>query len=99
MKRPIRAIIAGLLVAIAAALVFAIVSLSDWGGRIETLLLVFGDRVWVTLDTGRPRLLLLLVAPAVILLGALSLYLRRSDKQTLPPKPNHAEPDDVPQST
>ena len=51
--------------------------LYGWGGRIEALLLVFGDRVWVTLNAGRPRVLFLLLIPGVFLGAALSLYARR----------------------
>jgi hypothetical protein len=43
----------------------------------EVALLVFGDRVWVTLDAGHPRVWFLLLIPGVFLAGALSLYARR----------------------
>ena len=77
MKRRFRVVAIGLLVSLAAALVLGIVLLYGWGGRIEALLLVFGDRVWVTLDAGRPRVLFLLLIPGVFLGAALSLYARR----------------------
>jgi hypothetical protein len=77
MKRRSRIVAAGLLVCLAAALVLGIVSLQGWGGRIETMLMVFGDRVWVTLDSGRPRVWLLLLIPGVFLASALSLCARR----------------------
>ena len=79
-KRPtrrFRVVATGLLLSIAAALVVGIVSLHDWGGRMEVLLLVFGDRVWVTLDAGHPRVWLLLLIPGIFLGAALSLYARR----------------------
>ncbi len=78
MKRAFRIVATGLLISLATALVVGIVLLHDWGGRIETILMVFGDRVWVTLDAGRPRILLLLVVPGVLLGAAISLYVRRS---------------------
>jgi hypothetical protein len=76
-KRRYRVVATGLLVSLAAALVLGIVSLHDWGGRIEMKLLVFGDFVWVTVDSGNPRVWLLLLIPGVLLAGALSLYARR----------------------
>ena len=51
--------------------------LYSWDGRVEALLLVFGDRVWVTVDAGRPRVLLLMTLPGVLFWAAFSLYLRR----------------------
>jgi H+/Cl- antiporter ClcA len=77
MKRRPRLVATGLLVFLAAALILGIVLLHDWGGRIEAMLLVFGDRVWVTLDSGRPRLWFLLLIPGVFLAAAFSLYRRR----------------------
>ena len=78
MKRRSRIVVTGLLVSLAVALGLGIVLLHDWGGRIEAMLLVFGDHVWVTVDTGRPRVLLLLLAPGVFLAAALSLQAWRS---------------------
>ena len=43
----------------------------------EAILLIFGDRVWITLDAGRPRVLFLLLIPGVLLGAALSLHARR----------------------
>jgi hypothetical protein len=80
MKRRFRAVAIGLLVALAAALVVGIFLLHGWGGRMEVLLLVFGDRVWVTLDAGRARILVLLLIPGVFLGAALALYARRSKR-------------------
>ena len=77
MKRRARVVAAGLLVSLSAALVLGIVLLHDWGGHIEAALLVFGDRVWVTLDAGRPRVFVLLLIPGVFLAATLSLYARR----------------------
>ena len=67
----------GLLVSVAAALVVGIIVLQDWGGRIETMLIICGDRVWLTLDAGRPRILLLLLIPAIFLGAAVSLHVGR----------------------
>ena len=77
MKRRSRVVATGLLVSLAVALVLGIVSLHGWGGRMEVMLLVFGDRVWVTLDFGSPRVWFLLLIPGVLLAAALSLYARR----------------------
>jgi hypothetical protein len=67
----------GLLVSVAAALVVGIIMLQDWGGRIETMLIIYGDRVWLSLDAGRPRILLLLLIPAIFLGAAVSLHAGR----------------------
>ncbi len=77
MKRRSRIVVTGLLVSLAVALTLGIVSLHGWGGRTEIALLVSGDRVWVTLDAGNPRVWLLLLIPGVLLAAALSLYARR----------------------
>ena len=61
MKRVFRIVVAILLVCLASALAMGITSLYEWGGRIETVLLVFGERVWVTLDASRLRFLFLLL--------------------------------------
>jgi hypothetical protein len=78
MKRLARVVAKGLLLLLVAALVYEIVSLHDWGGRIEAALLVFGDRVWVTVDAGRPHFLALLLIPCVLLGAAFSLRAWRS---------------------
>ena len=79
MKRRSRIVATGLLVSLAVVLVLGIVSMHGWGGRMEIILMVFGDRVWVTLDAGSPRTWLLLLIPGVLLAAALSLYARRGD--------------------
>ena len=73
MKRRSRVVATSLLVSLAVALVVGIVSLHGWGGRIETVMMVFGDRLYVTLDVGRPRFLSLLLTPGLFLSAALSL--------------------------
>lgn len=77
MMRLLRIISSGLLICLALALFWGIFSLWSWGGRIETALMVFGDPLWVSLDGGRPRILLLLLVPGVFLGAALSLLARR----------------------
>ncbi len=67
-----------MLVLLATALVVGIVYLHGWGGQVEAQLMVFGDQVWVTLDTGRPRVFLLMTLPGVLLAAAFSFYPRRS---------------------
>jgi hypothetical protein len=80
MKRGFRILGTGLLVSLAAVLVAGIVSLHDWGGRIETLMMVFGDRVWVTIDVGRPRFWCVLLIPGAMVGAALSLRAWRPDE-------------------
>jgi hypothetical protein len=80
MKRRFRIVATGLLVSLAAALVVGIVLLHGWGGHVEVSLMVFGDRVWVTVDAGRPRIWLLLFTPGVFFGAALWLHARRSGK-------------------
>jgi len=70
----LRSLIAGLLVLLAIALVAGIVSLHDWGGRIEAQLMVFGDLVWVTFDAGLPRVFFLMTLPGTLLAIAVSLF-------------------------
>jgi H+/Cl- antiporter ClcA len=77
MKRRSRVVSASLLVFLTIALVVGIVSLYRWGGGLEAMLIVFGDRVWVTLDARNPRVWFLLLIPGVLLATALSLYVRR----------------------
>ncbi len=68
------------LVSLATTLVYWIVSIYGWGGQVKTLLLVFGDRVWVTFDAGRPRVFLLMIVPALLFFGAYSLARRWRDE-------------------
>jgi hypothetical protein len=44
----------------------------DWGGRIESALVVFRKPVFVELDGARPRIWLLFSLPALLLAGAIS---------------------------
>ena len=78
MKPRTRIAAVSFLVLLATAFALGIGFLITWGGRVEALLLVFGDRVWVTVDAGRPRVFLLLTLPGVLFWAAYSVYLRRS---------------------
>lgn len=80
MKRVLRVVASVLLVSLAVALGLGIVSMYDWGGRIETILLVFGDPVWVTIDVARPRFLVLLLIPGIFAGAALSLHAWRASE-------------------
>jgi hypothetical protein len=77
MKRSLRIGAALLFISLAAALVLGIVLVHSWGWRMEVLLRVFGDPVWVTLDAGRPAVWLLLLVPGLLLAAARSLFRRR----------------------
>ncbi len=61
------------LLVLAAAFFGLIGVLIDWGGRIESTLLVHGKPVFVVLDAGRPRIWLLFSLPAVLVAGALAV--------------------------
>ena len=74
----LRIVAMGLLVSLAIALVLVIVWMNRVGGGMEAMLMVFGDPVWVTLDSGHPRVWLLLLIPGVFLGAAFSLRPRRS---------------------
>jgi len=73
MKRLFSVVATILLVSLAVWLAHGIVSLYDWGGRIEAIMMIFGDRVFVTLNVGRPRFLSLLLTPGLFVAAALSL--------------------------
>jgi hypothetical protein len=77
MMRALRIVAMALLVSLAIAFVLGIVWLNRWGGGMEAMLMVFGDPVWVTLDSGHPRVWLLLLIPGVFLGAAFSLRPRR----------------------
>ena len=54
--------------------------LVHWGGRIESILLVFGKPVFVTLDAGRPRIWLLFSLPLALVAAAFATRKRRDSK-------------------
>jgi hypothetical protein len=59
---------------ILAAVFFALfVVLIAWGGRIEASFLVLGEPLYLVLDSRVPRVLLILVLPVALGLGALSV--------------------------
>jgi hypothetical protein len=75
MNRILRLVLAIVVLCLAGLLIYWILALHGWGGRVETQLLVFGDRVWLTFDAGRPRLLVLILIP--VLLGWMAVGLWR----------------------
>ncbi len=70
MARKRLTLISWLLLALALPFFGLIGVLVQWGGRIESTLLVFGKPVFVTLDAGRPRIWLLFAIPLVLVAGA-----------------------------
>ncbi len=48
-----------------------------WGGRIESILLVHGEPVFVVVDAGRPRIAFLLTLPVALVAGALAARKQR----------------------
>jgi hypothetical protein len=81
MMRVFRFVTIALLVVLAVAFGAGIFYLQDWGGSIESILVIFGDKVWVSIDAGRPRIALLYLLPAVLLWAAFSLYTARRGAQ------------------
>ena len=73
MMRAIRIAATILFLTLAGALILGIFHAHGWGGRMEVLLSVFGKPVWVALDTGRPRFLILLLVPGIFLASAYAL--------------------------
>jgi hypothetical protein len=51
-----------------------------WGGRIESVLLVHGEPVFVVVDAGRPRVVLLFSLPTLLMAGALAARKARGPK-------------------
>ncbi len=54
--------------------------LIHWGGQIEATLMVYGEPVFVVLDAGRTRIVLVLILP-VALVGAARATRRRREPQ------------------
>ncbi len=54
--------------------------LIDWGGRIEATLLVRGEPVFIVVDAGRPRIVLLLTLPVALVASALATRKQRESK-------------------
>ena len=73
-------LISWLLLVLAVAFFGLIGVLVQWGGRIESILLVFGKPVFVTLDAGRPRIWLLFSLPLALVAGALATRKLRDPK-------------------
>ncbi len=55
--------------------------LIHWGGRIEATLLVFGDPVFVAIDAGRQRIVLVLSLPIALVVAALATRKERAPKR------------------
>ena len=70
-------LVSWLLLVLAVAFFGLIGVLIHWGGRIEATLLVHGEPVFVTLDAGRPRIVLLLTLPIALVAAALTTRKRR----------------------
>jgi len=68
------------LLALAAGFFGLIGVLIDWGGRIEAILLIFGDPVYVALDAGRSRIVLLYTLPIALVAGAIATRKERAPK-------------------
>jgi hypothetical protein len=85
MKDRQRTFVSALLFTLAAVFLALLVVLIAWGGRIEATFLVLGKPVFLVLDSRLPRVLLLLVPPMVLGLGALSVRAGRHSPSESPP--------------
>jgi len=65
------------LIALAAAFFGLIGVLTNWGGRIEATLMVYGKPVLVVVDAGRPRIVLLFSLPVLLAAGAIATRKQR----------------------
>ena len=74
-----RTLVSALLLGTAAVCVGLVALLLGWGGRIEATILVFGDPVFLALDAGHPRILLLFALPIVLIGGA--IYVRAGSER------------------
>ncbi len=68
------------LLVLAAAFLGVIGVLIDWGGRIEATLMVYGEPVFVDLDAGRLRTVLLLALPVALVAAAFAIRKQRKPK-------------------
>ena len=68
------------LLVLAAAFFGLIGVLIDWGGRIEAILMVSGEPVFIVLDAGRPRIVFLLMLPVALVAAALATRKQRQPK-------------------
>jgi hypothetical protein len=66
-----------LLLVLAATFLALVGVLIHWGGRIEATLMVFGKPVFIVLDAGRPRIVLLLTLPVALVAAALATRKQR----------------------
>jgi len=75
--KALRLVAAIALALLTVALIVGVLKLHAGGGRMEVAMRVFGDPVWLTVDAGRPRFLLLLLVPGACLAAATALLSRR----------------------
>jgi hypothetical protein len=68
------------LLVLAAAFFGVIGVLIDWGGRIEATLMVYGEPVFIDLDAGRLRTVLLLTLPVALVAAAFATRKQREPK-------------------
>ena len=68
------------LLVLAAAFFGLIGMLIDWGKRIEATLMVYGQLVFIDLDTGRLRTVLLLALPVALVAAAFATRKQREPK-------------------
>ncbi len=69
-----------ILLVLAASFFSVIGVLIDWGGRIEATLMVYGEPVFIDLDAGRLRTVLLLTLPVALVAAAIATRKQREPK-------------------
>ncbi len=69
-----------LLLVLAAAFFGVFGVLINWGGQIEATLMVYGEPVFIVLDAGRSRTVLLLMLPVALVAAALATRKQRQPK-------------------
>ena len=69
-----------LLLVVAAAFFGVFGVLINWGGQIEATLMVYGEPVFIVLDAGRSRTVLLLMLPVALVAAALATRKQRQPK-------------------
>ena len=69
-----------LLLVLAAAFFGVFGVLINWGGQIEATLMVYGEPVFIVLDAGRSRTVLLLMLPVALVAAALATRKQRQPR-------------------
>lgn len=69
-----------LLLVLAAAFFGVFGVLINWGGQIEATLMVYGEPVFIVLDAGRSRTVLLFMLPVALVAAALATRKQRQPK-------------------